>query len=392
MSIIELYKYLLDFCGISTSEGGLCYKAQRSGRMNVTVNNKPLYLPLPEVLRDVTDKVIFHPLTETSFTSESKVCQMLTKAINVRINMSATIIAQALLALAASSEMHKQLTPSQTELILALGDVDATTVSNLVAVINKSLEKEASYKLIVNLYLKQGGVLNDVKYRRSAIISFPFMDNIEQEDYKNIKFRSKDKAVYEKLFRFMFPNMEVENSYSFGSNSIRAPYIHALFFGAVRVASEINNLANEFKDYIREDDLAMCLYNTEWYNSLEDLDKLAPLIQKIPAQSDNEGNVIKTEPLHGLSMKDLGVAVQTPPAIARPMAQPVVAQRSGGLTMADLDGPNHVPQYNPRLYQQPYAAPMGHQNYNQGYNGSCDPRFSGGMTSTINSSSVRGNL
>ena len=380
-TMMEFYKDLLDFAGMKVSESGSVYILVRDKRVQVTVSNKPLYLPTTEALRDVTDKIIFHPITESDFTEESKVVQVLTKAINGRLNTAACVVGQALLGLAASPEFHKNLTADQSQLVVTLGDVDVTCSNNFIAIIKKSFEKEDSYKLMVNLFIKRGALLNGIKYKRGSIITFPFLENIENDvTYQSIKLRDKDRAVFAKLMKFMFPRYDVQDSYSFGGDSHKAPYLHALYLGALRVVSELNDAILEFKEYIREDDLAICEWNTEWIETMENLEVVSASFKNVPPmQEGNEGLVVKpvqatVQERQPLTLNSM-MSMNRPPEVANPASQQRVAGK--GMTMNELMAMNGMVRNNnqPRPFQEPWASPMSQttsmfQNNNNNIRGS----------------------
>ena len=384
MELIEFYTALLSFAGVKVNENGSTYKLIKNEKYPVVIDNKSLFLPTKEALRDVTDKCIFHPLTESVNNTESKVIQYLSRSINARLNTAAAVLTNVLLSIVASPEMHKSLTPDQTSMLVMIGDADATTVNKLSSITTKAFSKEETCKLFVRQFLKHGGVLHDKRYRRISVVSFPFLDLMEKGEFESAKLRAKDKVAYNNLIKYLLPNSEVENYYSFGSQSHRAPYLHALYLGALRVASVFNEVAEDFKDNIPEDAYENCTFNTSWIEVMDDLDSMIEQIRRVPPQNDNEGTVITTGPLDLLNK--LSLPPTTPPSVK---LQPVNNQQQNNvqsssskeLTMSDILG--HGSNSNPNMnynssgrlsfnnfsggmnnrpaYNQPHAAPPGGQ-------------------------------
>ena len=298
MELNELYRSLLMFAGINTDIDGYLFTYYQDKKEHFLIDGLRLVLPTQQHLKtsNVKEKIIFHPLAENQFTEESKVINTLTKAINVRLNVVFVALAESLLSLAASPSEHHKLTPSQTELLVALGDVDETSVKNFISLMMNSFKTEESYRYFIKLYLKRRGTVNGKIHSRAGIVTFPFLEKLlKEESFEPVKLRAKDKLIYANLFEFILPNSNKPESYNFGTSDTVAPYLHTLYKTSELIASNFNDIVKEFADYI--DSPEKLLFNSEWVETFENLEVMRNQVRRIPMQGGNEGDAIITKPL-----------------------------------------------------------------------------------------------
>lgn len=279
MELLKIYESLLKFAGLTVDEEGYISTVINDRREPIHVGGARLVLPTHEQLRrfNPNEKVIFHPLAEDILKSESEVVKKFRDVINTRLNYTIGIVAQSLLNVIASTELHKRLNPEQMELLLAVKDVDDKTVSNFIQHM-VSLMKTKPDRAFVNIFLKKGGYKGKDKFARLAVVSFPFYESLTE-----LKVRKKDQEAFKQLFDYLFINIDVKDEYNYGSDSRIAPYLDALMHSAANVASGLNDTLQLFDDYIDEAD--KLVFNSDWYEYFQTLEELLPEIRKIPIHS-----------------------------------------------------------------------------------------------------------
>ena len=294
MTLIELYKSILKFAGLETDKDG-CVSVNTSGRAGgntpVTIGGARLVLPTPEQLKSVnpSEKSIFHPLSENVMHGPSKVLDQLRLAINIKLNMVFGVVCRSLLQLAASPELHHKLNPDQTEVLLALPDIDETAFKNFVTLMMAWFKSnpEAAF---INVYLKRGGSVAGTKYARAGITTFPiYADLVKNATSESVKLRVKDYVLFKSLYEYIFPRINVTESYNCGSDSNVAPYLDALMKTASMTAARLNDVLDLFKDYIDEVDLLT--FDAEWVPVFDNLEVMEMDIKRIPLQGKNDGAV-----------------------------------------------------------------------------------------------------
>ncbi len=292
--LIELYKNILDYAGLSVDSDGHVLIQHDKDRSPVTIDGKELVLPTPEILKRPHrgEQVIFHPLAENTLRKkESEVILKLKSALNVRMNYLFGILASQLLGLCLNKEIHSKFTPSQSELLVLLKDVDETSRVNFTKLMVKLLGNDYE-KVFLNVFLHKGGTVRGQRYARAGIMSFPFYKMLKEKgtEIEGIKIRNKDVDIYSKIYKFIFPLIDEPEAYNYGSNSDIAPYTDALLMTTAKALGRFNDIVDEFGDFIADSDILVS--NSEWVEPMMDLNSLLMEIRRIPPQFGNEGSNI----------------------------------------------------------------------------------------------------
>lgn len=342
--LIQHYTDLLAFAGMVVEQGGLVSTKIDDSVQPVTIDGKRLALPTMENLRNPGGLVIFHPLSESPLRGESEVNTKLREVINVRLNFVIGMIGRSLLSLVASEELHKNLSPAQLEVVLACRQADQTTVKKFLSVMLNGIKHKAE-SLFTHIYLNRGGSLNGVRYARTGTARFGFYQELLTKDSKpcGVDLRKSDREVMKALMEFMFPGIDVQDSYSYGSNSRLAPYLDALLQTSAKLAGRLNDLLSLFGDHI--DCASSMMFNDAWVDAFRDVDSLSDFAKRVPAQAGNEGR----SPINERS--------QAPAVAPTPAPQPVQqAVSAPALPIAQQPAPAPAPQAIPQAPQPPKTA------------------------------------
>ena len=292
--LIQLYKSILRYSGIDADSDGYISAIVDDRREPTLLGGARMVLPLEQHLRNPNpkEKVIFHPLSENILRGESEIITKLREIINVRLNFTFAIIAQNLLSLIASPEEHKKLNPDQTELLIAVKDVDTTTVNNFVTLMVEGIKTQAS-KMFMNIYIKRGGSIGTKRYARVGIYSFNLYEELQKDSNEilGVKLRVKDKEAYKQLYNFILPQLATDvTAYNRGSDSQLAPFLDCLMKTSVSIASRFNDILDEFGDFI--DQAERLVFDADWVETFENLGVMESEVRRIPAQAGNEGSVV----------------------------------------------------------------------------------------------------
>lgn len=372
MKLIKIYESVLRFAGFSSDDNGFISNVLAGQKQPAIVDGKQLVLPTQQNLRSFNpdNHIIFHPAVENILRGESVILVKLKQAINIRLNFTIGAIAQSLLNLIASPALHHKLNPDQLRIMMAVKDVDETTVNNYVKHVLLAGAQKNAESLFVHIYLKRGGFLNNRKHPRVGVTYFPFYhdliefskDNKENKDhgYRIDKLRVKDRESLKQLFDFMIPDIEKEERYNAASDHKMCPYFDALLQTAALIASQLNDLLDLYEEFI--EDAEQMKFDSEWielFQSLEDLDKE---FRAIPVQAGNEGQVERQEPNTVKEAVNTSFSRPAPvPVPAAPVAAPPeLKQTKRGIDFQSLLAGTRPPmpaqqpvQYPPQHMQQP---------------------------------------
>lgn len=364
MELLNVYKSILRFSGLEADNDGFVSTIIGDKREPALVNGLRLVLPTNNHLRSNDgQKVVFHPLSENILRGESEVIAKLTEVINIRLNFTFGIVGQSLLNLVDSPDLHKRLNSTQLALLIAIKEVDNTTLTNFINVMLAGIKSQPT-KVFTNIYLNRGGSLGERRYSRVAVVSFPMWKELQKgsETLFGVKVRVKDRETFKQLIKFVFPSLSEGNEYSRGSDSNTAPYLDVLMRSAMGLAACLNDLLVNFRDFIEDADKLM--FDGDWTEAFENLEDLVPEIRRIPVQAGNEGKhkvgeIVANKPSTGVVKPELPAqAPWVPPSQTQPQQAPMQQQTpptpvktAGGLDF------NSVMAANPALAGMPSPMP-----------------------------------
>ena len=202
---------MLSFVGASAADDtGLIAISFEGIKIPLTVAGKNVIIPTEAALRDPKGNAVFHPLAEVVVAAETELLSKFRKWINLRLNITTREVMRRLLTLVAASELHAKLDPEQSELLLAVKDVDETTCINLLNYCRKQMDDGKGDNTLVNIYLRRGGEHQGKKAFCVGVVSFPMYKKLtdETEGKASIGCRIKDRKAYKDVLGYMFPDLE----------------------------------------------------------------------------------------------------------------------------------------------------------------------------------------
>lgn len=317
MDILKLYEAILNAACLSVDNDGFVSVKLNNDNSPFTVNGKRLVLPTTHHLSNPQpdSKILFHPLSENIMRGESEVVTKLRYAFNVRLNFTFAAVGQSLLQIASSVAEHHKLNPTQSEMLSALKDADETTLVNFSKIMINSIKQDPE-KSFINIYLKRGGTIDNKKYARIGVVSFPFYTQLLSTDEKvcDVKLRVKDRATLKALCEYIFPMIKDPEAYNAGSDSQIAPFLDALMKTVKNLAMCFNDVLDLFNKQINShEDL---VFNSDWVEPFDNLGSMLNQIRMIPVQAGNEGS----SKANGM----VALNAPTPAALTTPVQAPVV--------------------------------------------------------------------
>lgn len=321
MTIIELYEKILESLGLQADEQGLVSLLDvADGQPNpIMVNGKRLALPTRERLRsgDWEDLIAFHPLSENvARGGVSPVLKKLRALVNYRLNAVISVLMAELMEIAADGDYHQKLSPREGEFLSYAKEATAKTVKGLEGILDNM--STTGPNSMVSIYLKRPGKWRAETYSRVAVASFPILDEFENDPpvvFGKKLSSKKDKKTIESLFNWLLPKADLPDTYSYGSNSMVAPYFQALMLSYVTIAGRLNKITRRYKAHL--DNHKALLMNVTWSSEIEDLSKYHDLI---PALEGNDGTLkdedeespVKAQPAPSVSGWKSPVAKEEP--------------------------------------------------------------------------------
>jgi hypothetical protein len=347
MTIIELYQSILKSVNFEVDDNHLISFVIGSHKVPVQVSGKRLVLPVHDVLAnpDWANTVAFHPLSEAIIRGESPVFRKLKIACLNRLTSVATCLVTELMGIAVDHDYHKKLSPTQNEFLDLIPNVKEETLTKLEKLLDV-VSIDGDHRLF-NMYVKRGGEYKGKKFQRVCVVDFPLIQELKSEGTYacGVNLNSlKNKKAITALFNYVLPDAEGE-TYSFGSNSLAAPNLHALLTSYAKIASKLNKVTHLFKKHLdNPQDLHIEL---GFEKHIADLAQYRDLI---PSLSGNEGDL-------GDSAESSAPAKahQHPQVDTSKFAQAVIDRESEAKPAVAAAPTGFIPPWN----EQPAPAPTG---------------------------------
>lgn len=286
----DVYRPLLLSLGCRIGEDQTIYLNDKAA----VVMGKTLVMPTEDKLNAANGQhVFFHPLSENIARGDSPIFKWLKAAIQFRLSVDMSIMLGNLLSIANDETVASKLKASQLDLLTACSKVNDKAVQ-----IFSSVQKKfnlTNHK-IVNIYNGRNGKIDGVTYNRAAVVTFPMLEGIRDENnelWKSAKLRKADYGLFEALFEYAYPKLFEEDAWSYGSDSMDAPSLEAMIGAYLKLARRNKDLVAMFEDVCDFSQVAM------YTKHLDDIVDFGPNISKyascIPALEGNIGDVASNE-------------------------------------------------------------------------------------------------
>lgn len=363
MDILELYRQMLQSLDCIISPEGLVSTTINGSPEPLIVtkaDNKRLTLPTPFYLDNPQEDVLvqFHPMSEGIDKGESEVLTALKRLITSNLMFRICDVMALVAKIAADPSSQQHLKPGTLrEFSKYLQDFDKKThklVMDLLGKINPGdRDHNGRSCTTINVTLARRANILDKPYQRVAVVSFPILEAIiaakeemlEKGNGKIFGVTPGKKGQYDmliNLFNFIFPESEIIGMWSAGSNSLAAPYFHALGLTYIKIAERLNQVVKMLSKNAEKEHPNL-LYNLTWKN---DFDDLTPYVGRLPPAQHNKGKMAgKNEEDDNVKNAITRMAPEAPQYLSQPAAQPVVPQPAPMVpTMAPAPVIAHSPQ------------------------------------------------
>lgn len=358
--LLPFYRQILTLGGLfADDDGNISY---RVGDISdaLLLGGKRLVLPTPEQLRNqkANNTVIFHPLTENIARPEDVVIAKYRQTLNVRLNHTIATALLHLMTLATSKGMQEQCTSEHLDLLRRLADADEKLLNSVKELVRQS--KAGSARCFANIYLRRGGQIDGRACYRAAIVTSPFLMELEKDGTNvwGVKLRKKDAGLLRTALEFILPNMLNETTYNRGSTNRNWPSIEALLNSMAAIVGFINEPLRSLAKVMP--DLEDLIYPIDWSDMLPRLDEMRSEVLMVPAQNHEtaqqpQQTTLQTPP--GAAAMQQAQQTYQPPmtGVAQAPAAPSIHTREGKLDFQALMNGGQQPSYQAQGgYVPPY--------------------------------------
>lgn len=402
--LLTFYGQVLHGFNCSVTNDSLVSMVTKAQSVPVFLENPPLRLALPtqEALNQASAGgiVVFHPMCENIILGQSPVIALTRTLVNesLTLKIMATILG---ISMAIADKI--ELSANQIKFAADFDKIDEKTVKaflKLADVIDPLNENR-----LINVYLKHGGMIEDVQFKRIATVTFPLYAALDEasDTVYGVKMRKQDIRLLKLMLEKLLPGIGDKHEYSFGSNSLVCPYFHSLLNAFGNVVGQLNRRTFIFRKIIDDYTGETPHVNIEYIENFEDGRKFKDIL---PPMNYNQGTdvagttpeaemveyagpVIDIAPLRkefveqvapelpelpkqetpsmhqpsppqpqtrfsGLKIKSIGASnhdADAPASSSAPRGQ----HDKGEMSAADLQVAMYPPALYPQIYQQPQA-------------------------------------
>ena len=287
--LLKLYEEMAHYVGLSFDNDGFLVINKSTGPEPVQYDGNRILLPTSANLKRnlVGEKIwFFHPLCEGAFEDESDIAMAYRQQLNVRLNMVATSIMTSLIGAASKSSAESNFTPTQLEFMVQLKEVDNTTLKNF----SKYIRTSKFDRSILNIFVSKGATKEGKRFPRLGSTNFELYQNLKEGKGPEF-FRTKDVGPIMALYQYLFPEIDVENAYMYGSASTIAPYTDALLRTAYQITERLNDVMKIWSDYLIDSTME---FDHAWVESFGQQEVLLKEIRMIPMQRNGAKHMTPT--------------------------------------------------------------------------------------------------
>lgn len=328
-SLLEYYSnFILSLDCILDENGFISFRPQPSmpAEPITILGGKRLALPTDYVMNHLYEGNIvpFHPLSEVIVMGQSTVMQTTRQIVNASLTQK---ILSTMLGICTGISKQVTMTAKQTEFVQSLDKVDDKTVKALIKLID-TIDPESPHR-VINVFLKHGGILHDVQYKRICTVNFPlYQELLEAEDtVYGVKMRKQDVRILRTLFEILFPHIDTPNYYSYGTDTLVCPYFIALLGGFKNVVTELNRVSYKFKKIIEEYTGTIPHVNVDFIDDIGDGTVFKDIIPPLDYNRGTEKGKNEDVPSAPQPVATPVQVTQPVQPVAQPIAQPLqVAQ------------------------------------------------------------------
>lgn len=289
--LLKLYRSMLLYFDCDEDPDGYVVSTFRKEKERLKVSDKYLVLPYTRYLDEPSvERIVFHPMYPEDFTKgPSPVVEVLKDNLTDRLNTNMFALLMIIINMAKNPKLVKKQDVDAKELASTLGgDVTKATLDKFNKLIKAAAGDQEKTSSFIRFFMRQGKSINNVRYSRVCIASFPFY-NLLTEDKPvmlGIEISREEKATFRKLLEYLIPNIDKQDTYSQGSDSKQRPYMESLVRSTSMIVSISNHTAVTLKELLG-DGLKDYLINTDFCSI--NLSEQSPTWYILPAQSGNAG-------------------------------------------------------------------------------------------------------
>jgi hypothetical protein len=298
--IIDYYKILLAIGWLEADEAGNVSLVIGDDVMPATIDGKRVILPTREQMknRNWEHRIGFHPLRESYNLGISDVLANLRDQYVQRLNASIAYLMKELIDIGYNTEGQKNLSTEQLQVMNALQQCSDTTVKSF-ASLQKKTQASNSADQFINIFIKKGGMVNDQTYGRAAIVSFPIYQQLVEgnEKVNGVKITGKDREMFIKLYKFIFPTIDNKEAFNVGVNARSAPFLEALIRATFGVVDQLVETSKPYMSLVAMPTILTFPNDMgDWVEIFDSKDMVEKLASAIPNLTRGEEAEEPTEP------------------------------------------------------------------------------------------------
>ena len=303
MKLIDLYKNTITSIGLGYSSDHFITNPMANNKQ-VSVDKLPWVLPTPDRIKLATQNnngkielvtTLFNPLKENAVNGDSTSLKKMRNVMDVNISHRVSLIGEYLIKLGMDPKLQTKATMNVKLFLSSLMNLrtpgrkvlcDDKALKNWIDTYDNSLDLPES-KGMFHIYKKKGGKVDNVKYASAVYVDFPIFRELlkleKSEGLFDLNYRSKDKEIFQAIYRQIFGNEIDTETLANGSNNNECPSYQSLMSVYLVVVNKINRALSDLSKIFKDAELETYILKHEIEpEHIANLDKLISEVETIP--------------------------------------------------------------------------------------------------------------
>jgi len=307
MELINFYKRVLETLGLKVTEDNFVTIPKADKDVPLKENSTPIVLPTKEHVETLLDKdetgnivpvkFLYNPIDETVLKGDSVSLKKTKIAAVNTLTGSLGGTARLLLEVASNDKLQTRTPMVVNDFLKRLSEAKNPGIKKIVD--DATLEKwekiftssfEPGMTRLIKVFVKKGGVLDGIKYNRTATFKFPVYEELvtmEKDNKLNgVTLRNKDITVFKILFEYLVPELDSSAKVAYGSNDTTAPGFVSLFKLYLKIMTHIQQVLKALEGVYKEWEALAFVSIAVNEAELSELSVFARELLKIPSELD----------------------------------------------------------------------------------------------------------
>jgi len=279
LSVVKFYKDILGLLDLEVKDNGQLFTLVNNKETLLMIGGLPAFLPTDENIKTMYNinngtcekiKELFNPLNENVSSATNPTFMKFRNILEYKLSNIFFYIGETLLLITMSKEEIDDLNIVKFTSLLSRYKGGASKLID-----NKTLElwskvyeniiNKHNNKKYINTLVRKGGLIDNIRYNRVGVITFPLGEDIVKLNNKerillDVNLRNKDVEVFKTIYEYLIGEENIiSEGFMLGSLNKNSPSIHTLLLMYDKLYNKINPIIQSILNIGVDEDMAKML-------------------------------------------------------------------------------------------------------------------------------------